>query len=93
MIVLFYLFLFLNLIAFILIGYDKYLAKKHKSRISENTLLTFVLIGGTIGSGIAMLIFRHKTAKRRYLLRFWVLVLIQIALIFKLFYLDCFSNA
>ncbi len=93
MIVLFYLFLFLNLTAFILIGYDKYLAKKHKSRISENTILTFVLIGGTIGSGIAMLIFRHKTAKRRYLLRFWVLVLIQITLIFTLFYLDCFNNA
>ena len=85
MIVLFYLFLFLNIIAFILIGYDKYLAKKHKSRISEKTLLTFVLIGGTIGSGLAMLIFRHKTAKRSYLLKFWIIVSIQILLFYFLY--------
>ena len=87
MIILFYLFLFLNVVAFILIGYDKYLAKKHKRRISEKTLLTFVLIGGTIGSGLGMLIFRHKTAKRSYLLKFWVIASIQIILIFTLFYL------
>ena len=85
MIVLFYLFLFLNIIAFILIGYDKYLAKKHKRRISEKTLLTFVLIGGTIGSGLAMLIFRHKTAKRSYLLKFWIIVSIQILLFYFLY--------
>ena len=85
MIVLFYLFLFLNIIAFILIGYDKYLAKKHKSRISEKTLLTFVLIGGTIGSGLAMLIFRHKTAKRSYLLKFWIIVSIQILLFYFIY--------
>ena len=87
MIVLFYLFLFLNVVAFILIGYDKYLAKKHKRRISEKTLLTFVLIGGTIGSGLGMLTFRHKTAKRSYLFKFWVIASIQIILIFTLFYL------
>ena len=92
MIVLFYLFLFLNVISFILIGYDKYLAKKHKSRISENTILTFVLIGGTIGSGIAMLVFRHKTAKESYLWKFWTVALIQIVLIFTLFYLDFLNN-
>ena len=86
MIVLFYLFLFLNLIAFILIGYDKYLSKKHKSRISENTLLTFVLIGGTIGSGIAMLFFRHKTAKKSYLRKFWSIIVLQILI--SLYYLS-----
>ena len=85
MIVLFYLFLFLNLVAFILIGYDKFLAKNHKSRISEKTLLTFGFIGGTIGSGLAMLIFRHKTAKRSYLLKFWSIVVIQILIFYFLY--------
>lgn len=67
------------------IAYDKYLAKNHKRRISEKKLLTFVGIGGTIGSGLAMLVFRHKTAKRSYLFKFWSVVLIQILLFYFLY--------
>lgn len=86
MIVLLYLFLVLNIVGFMLIGYDKFLAKNHKSRISEKTLLIFVLIGGTIGSGLAMLIFRHKTAKKSYLLKFWSITVLQILI--GLYYLS-----
>ena len=86
MIVLLYLFLVLNIVGFILIGYDKFLAKNHKSRISEKTLLTVVLIGGTIGSGLAMLIFRHKTAKKSYLSKFWSVTVLQILI--GLYYLS-----
>lgn len=89
---LFYVFLALNLFAFLIMGYDKYLAKNNKSRISEKTLLTFVLIGGTIGSGLGMLIFRHKTAKKSYLWKFWGIVLIQIAVVFTLFYFGYLQN-
>ena len=67
------------------IAYDKYLAKNHKRRISEKKILTFVGIGGTIGSGLAMLVFRHKTAKRSYLFKFWSIVLIQILLFYFLY--------
>lgn len=59
-------------------GYDKKLAQNNKSRISEKTLLTFVLIGGTIGSGLGMLTFRHKTSKTSFLMKYWVMVVIQI---------------
>jgi uncharacterized membrane protein YsdA (DUF1294 family) len=76
--ILLYTFLLLNLISFVLIGYDKKLAQNNKRRISEQTLLTFVSIGGTIGSGLGMLFFRHKTAKRSYLFKFWLIVIIQI---------------
>jgi uncharacterized membrane protein YsdA (DUF1294 family) len=76
--ILLYTFLALNLIAFILIGYDKNLAKNNKRRISELTLLSFVGIGGTIGSGLGMLFFRHKTLKKSYLLKFWVIVITQV---------------
>jgi uncharacterized membrane protein YsdA (DUF1294 family) len=75
--VLFYYFLILNGIAFSLTAYDKHLAKAQKKRISERTLLSFVFFGGTIGSGLAMLIFRHKTSKMSYLWKFWGIVLIQ----------------
>lgn len=86
MIVLFYYFLFVNVIAFVLIAYDKYLAKNHKRRIPEKTLLTFVFIGGSISSGLAMLIFRHKTAKGSYLWKFWSIVTLHILTLYCWFY-------
>lgn len=78
--VLFYYFLILNGIAFTLTAYDKHLAKAQKRRIPERTLLSFVFFGGTIGSGLAMLIFRHKTAKKSYLLKFWLIVIVQLSI-------------
>lgn len=82
----FYFFLILNIITFLITGYDKQLAIQQKRRISEKTLLTFVFIGGTIGAGLAMLLFRHKTNKTNYLWKFFGLVLVQFLIIFKLFY-------
>lgn len=71
-------FLILNGMAFTLVAYDKHLAKTQKQRISERTLLGCVFFGGTIGSGLAMLFFRHKTAKKSYLLKFWLIIVIQL---------------
>jgi uncharacterized membrane protein YsdA (DUF1294 family) len=83
--ILFYYFLILNGMAFTLMGYDKHLAKAQKQRISELTLLSFVFFGGTIGSGLAMLVFRHKTSKISYLLKYWGILFIQILLAFFFF--------
>ncbi|WP_413999736.1 DUF1294 domain-containing protein [Flavobacterium sp. W1B] len=91
--ILFYSFLVVNFLAFFFIGYDKYLAKRNKRRISEKTLLSFVLIGGTIGSGLGMLFFRHKTAKSSYLLKFWTIITIQIVVIIGLFYFGILNLA
>lgn len=89
---LFYYFLVLNGIAFTLMGYDKHLSKSQKQRISERTLLSFVFLGGTIGSGIAMLLFRHKTTKKSYLWKFWLLVTLQILLLFLVYYFGLLGN-
>jgi uncharacterized membrane protein YsdA (DUF1294 family) len=80
--ILLYTFLAVNLIAFVLIGYDKKLAKNNKRRISEQTLLFWVALGGTIGSSLAMSIFRHKTAKTSYRLKFFGIILIQILAVY-----------
>ena len=61
MTILFYYFLIINIFGFIQIAYDKRQAKKGKKRIPERTLLAIVFLGGTVGSGLAMLLFRHKT--------------------------------
>ena len=59
-------------------AYDKHLAKTQKQRISEKTLLSFVFLGGSIGSGLSMLTFRHKTSKKSYLLKFWLIIVLQL---------------
>ena len=78
----FYILLGINICAFILMGYDKKLAKNHQRRISEKALLTSVLLGGSIGSGIGMFYFRHKTSKNSYLVKFWGIIIFQIIVLY-----------
>ena len=58
----------LNIITFLIMGIDKYLAIKKKYRISEFHLLTLTLFGGSVGSLLGMIIFRHKTKKMKFLI-------------------------
>ena len=77
-----YILLAINVLAFLLMGYDKKLAKRNQRRISEKALLTSAMLGGSIGSGIGMLYFRHKTSKNSYLIKFWSVVIIQLIILF-----------
>lgn len=77
-----FLLLAVNICAFLLMGYDKKLAQTRQRRISEKALLTSALLGGSIGSGIGMLYFRHKTSKNSYLVKFWSIVIIQMIVLF-----------
>ena len=78
----FYILIAINVFAFFLIGYDKKLAKTNQRRISEKALLTSAMIGGSVGSGIGMLYFRHKTVKKSYLIKFWSVVIVQIIVLY-----------
>ena len=53
--------LVINLITFILYGVDKRRAKKGAWRISERTLLLCTWLLGGVGALLAMQAFRHKT--------------------------------
>ncbi|CAD0005962.1 DUF1294 domain-containing protein [Flavobacterium chungangense] len=75
-------FLFVNVLEFIITGYDKFLARKQKRRIPENTLFFLAFIGGSIGLLTAMLIFSHKTAKTSFIIKFIGIILIQIVIIY-----------
>lgn len=81
MTILFYYFLVLTIISFAITGYDKNLSKIRRRRISEKTLLSLTALGGTIGTGIAMLFFRHKTVKPSFLWKYFVIMMLQIVLI------------
>lgn len=61
---------------------DKEKAKKHKWRIPENTLIFIALIGGSIGSFIAMNLFRHKTKHFKFKVGIPIILIIQLILIY-----------
>ncbi|AZI21147.1 DUF1294 domain-containing protein [Chryseobacterium taklimakanense] len=56
-----------NLLSFLLFGLDKSKARNSKRRISEFSLLIITLIGGTFGSVMGMLVFRHKISKYSFI--------------------------
>ncbi|MBC5840508.1 DUF1294 domain-containing protein [Flavobacterium sp. F-380] len=82
--ILFCCFLILSILGFVSTGYDKNLAKKRKRRIPEKTLLSIAALGGSFGVGIAMLLFRHKTAKATFLWKYFGVLLLQIFFIYFL---------
>ncbi|PLX28303.1 DUF1294 domain-containing protein [Candidatus Parcubacteria bacterium] len=53
----------INLVAFFFYGIDKMKAAGNHRRISEKTLWTLALVGGSAGALLAMKFFRHKTKK------------------------------
>ena len=68
----------INIVSFILMGIDKYKAIKNNWRISENTLIGISLIGGSIGTLLGMIIFHHKTRKKRFLIGIPLCLIINI---------------
>ena len=70
-----------SLLAVCLTVYDKYAAKRKKARIPEKTLFLTALFGGSLAMYIAMLVIRHKTKHKRFMIGLPVIALAQIVLI------------
>jgi uncharacterized membrane protein YsdA (DUF1294 family) len=75
-----------NLLAFALMGIDKYKAKTHRWRIPEATLILFALIGGSIGSLAGMYLFHHKTRKPKFSVGVPAILVMQILFFLLIFY-------
>jgi len=73
--------LFINLLAFLAMWWDKRRAQKGEWRISEAGLFTLVLLGGGIGGIIGMYTFRHKTKKLKFTIGFPTILIIEIVLL------------
>ena len=71
----------INILGFAIMGIDKFLAKKKAYRIPEATLFTFALFGGSLGTTLAMFLFRHKTRHWYFLYGMPVILLVQVAII------------
>lgn len=74
--------LIINILGFIFMYIDKEKAKKHKWRISENTLIILSLLGGSIGSFIGMNKFRHKTKHIKFKYGIPLIIIFQIIFIY-----------
>ena len=84
--ILIYYYLFINLLSFIILGVDKYLAIKHKWRISEKTLLVSFILGGFWGGGLGMVIWHHKTKKLYFKLLLVVAFIIHFTLLYNFYF-------
>lgn len=67
-----------NIIAFLIMGIDKYKAKRHKWRISELNIFIVGFIGGGFGVFLGMSIFHHKTKHLKFTLGIPAVVLFNI---------------
>lgn len=56
----------INIVAFVLFGVDKRKAEKRDWRISEALLLGISALGGATGALIGMIIFKHKSSKKKF---------------------------
>lgn len=74
-----------NLLGLILMGIDKYKAKKRTFRIPEATLFTVALFGGSLGTTLGMFLFRHKTRHWYFLYGMPLILIIQAAIIYFLY--------
>lgn len=74
-----------NIIAFILTGTDKWLAKTKRRRLPERVMIQMTALGGGIGVLSAFYTFRHKTKHFRLLFIIWSITAAEIFLAILLF--------
>jgi uncharacterized membrane protein YsdA (DUF1294 family) len=73
----------INLLAFVIMFYDKHQAEKNKRRISERTLLLLAFFFGGPGIYLGMYVFRHKTQKNIFKYGIPLLIIWDIWLFWK----------
>ena len=70
-----------TLIAFVLMGADKWKAKHNSWRVPEKTLFLTALLGGSVGALAGMYLFRHKTRHKRFTMGIPLVLILQLALL------------
>lgn len=72
----------INVATFVLYGFDKSSARREGRRVPEIVLHGCELLGGTPAAFIAQRVFHHKTQKTSFQVRFWIIVAIQVVVVF-----------
>lgn len=75
-------FIVINIITFFYFGFDKIQSTRAgERRISEKTLWTLALVGGSVGALGGMKYFRHKTKKLSFQAVMAVILMVQVGVI------------
>ena len=84
--------LIVSLVAIIITVYDKRAATKHPDRrVREATLFAFSALGGSVAMLITMLLVRHKTRHKRFMIGIPLIIAVQTAAISALVYFGIIS--
>ena len=75
-----------NLCTFGAFALDKAAAESGRWRISEATLLTLALVGGSLGALVGQRVMRHKTRKEPFRSLLIAIVLLQVGVLVALSY-------
>lgn len=75
----------INIVTFLVMGLDKWKAKRGSWRIQESALFTFVIFGGGIGGILGMAHFHHKTKKLKFQIGFPLILILEAAFLIYLF--------
>lgn len=70
-----------SILAYAAMAFDKRRARAGRRRVRERSLLTLGFVGGSPGILLAMYTLRHKNRKASFLARFFLLVVLQGALL------------
>jgi uncharacterized membrane protein YsdA (DUF1294 family) len=70
-----------SLVAFLLFGYDKWQAVRRGGRVAESTLCLVSALGGWPGGLLGIAVFRHKSAKGSFQLKFAAAFAVWVALL------------
>lgn len=76
----------INVFTLTLFGYDKDMAQKNKRRVPEKTLLISTFLGGTLGALIGMRMYKHKTSKASFQIKFILTVIAQVVVYYYTFH-------
>jgi len=77
-----------NVVVFVLYGIDKLCALVKCLRVPEKLLHILALLGGSPMALLGQHLFNHKVSKEHFLVVYWIIVAVQVALIYAIVYTD-----
>jgi len=76
-----------SLIGAIVCAYDKIAAGRDWRRVPERTLFFWALVGGGPGVYVTMLLIRHKTLHKQFMLGIPAIMILQLGIIVGIYYI------